>query len=386
MEVIDRMDDMFSRAAQYILGVIDQRRPIMVRHHNDADGLCAAVALERAIMPILEDKYKDYWYRYYDRRSSRTPFYSYADATRDADLALTNQRRFDKEQPLLIILDNGSSESDLEGIRKFSVFFSDILVIDHHFPGEIKDGKCAVDGFVRVHVNPHLVGVTEGLSSGILAAEIAKRMGAQKDSVDWIAAVSAIADKAQDQVRQSYIASSGKDQAWLERFALALDFEAFQTRFMHTPNIFSRLFGEDNQSLLDVIVPLAEERIAQATTILKAHCAPVKRGDITVLVFDVESVSARDEFPPAGKLVGLAHRLSDPPRITAGVAPDFIVFRADGVPAFDVNALVSSLRQRFPAEGISGGGHAVAGALRFIPAAKEKVLQGVNEYIESLVR
>lgn len=41
---------------------------------------------------------------------------------------------------------------------KTKVYDLETVVVDHHYPGEVVDGKVIVDDYVDVHVNPYLVG------------------------------------------------------------------------------------------------------------------------------------------------------------------------------------------------------------------------------------
>ncbi len=48
------------------------------------------------------------------------------------------------------------------------------VVVDHHYPGEVIDGKVAVDDYVDVHVNPYLEGGDSQVTAGALAVELAQ--------------------------------------------------------------------------------------------------------------------------------------------------------------------------------------------------------------------
>ena len=57
-----------------------------------------------------------------------------------------------------------------------------------------------------------------------------------------------------------------------------------------------------------------------------------------------------------------------------------ITLRADGVKV-DVNALIRGLKEKIPHGMISGGGHPVAGAMRFVEGVEDEVQEYVVKKI-----
>jgi RecJ-like exonuclease len=53
----DKLKSDFIKAATEIRLAIFQNRPIIVRHHNDADGYSSGFALERAIIPLVSKQH-----------------------------------------------------------------------------------------------------------------------------------------------------------------------------------------------------------------------------------------------------------------------------------------------------------------------------------------
>ena len=52
--VLDRLKPKMREAAKVIRRAILDGRSILVRHHADADGICAGVAMEKAVIPYLK--------------------------------------------------------------------------------------------------------------------------------------------------------------------------------------------------------------------------------------------------------------------------------------------------------------------------------------------
>ena len=69
--------------------------------------------------------------------------------------------------------------------------------MDYHFPGEITDGRVAVDDYVDVHVNPYLVGGDSSITAGALAVEIAKMIYPEvQDKLLHLPGIAAVGDHA----------------------------------------------------------------------------------------------------------------------------------------------------------------------------------------------
>ena len=61
-----------------------------------------------------------------------------------------------QRMPLIVLMDNGSTEEDIEAYRYTQVYGLDLLVVDHHHP------DATVDPFLKGHVNPYRAGATSG--------------------------------------------------------------------------------------------------------------------------------------------------------------------------------------------------------------------------------
>ena len=64
-----------------------------------------------------------------------------------------------------------------------------------------------------------------------------------------------------------------------------------------------------------------------------------------------------------------------------GMSSTGINFRSSNeIKSFDVNDIIAKLQKEFPYANVSGGGHRVAGSIRFIEAAGEDIHNFVLEY------
>lgn len=207
-DVLNKLHPKLVDAARTIRRAIFDGRPILVRHHADADGICAGVAIEKAVLPLIRKINPDpeaEWHCF--RRSpSKAPFYELEDVVKDLSMALEDCERYDQKLPLLILLDNGSTEEDLVSLMKTKVYDLETVVVDHHYPGEVVDGKVIVDDYVDVHVNPYLVGGDSEIPAGALASEISKMINPKiKDMILHIPGIAAVGDRSQSLEAERYI-------------------------------------------------------------------------------------------------------------------------------------------------------------------------------------
>ena len=63
-------------AAKAIRRAVLDGRSILVRHHADADGICAGVAIEKAVVPLLKEinNSNDAEWHFFKRAPSKAPF------------------------------------------------------------------------------------------------------------------------------------------------------------------------------------------------------------------------------------------------------------------------------------------------------------------------
>ena len=110
----------------------------------------------------------------------------------------------------------------------------------------------------------------------------------------------------------------------------------------------------------------------------------IEKNGKTIAVLDLGSVSLMGEFPAFGKITGLVSdwlNESNKHVYVLGAAKDMIVLRVSKGEVFNLNDVVSILREKMQYACISGGGHERAGTIRFVAAAKDEVVDFVKGYI-----
>ena len=414
-DVLNRLKPKMREAARKIRRAVLDGRTILLRHHNDADGICAGVAMEKALIPLIEEinPSNDAQYYYFKRSPSKAPFYELEDVVKDLSFALEDQERHGQKLPLIVLLDNGSTEEDIVALMQAKIYDIEVVVIDHHSPGELltkdeKDGEIygatvAVDEYVDCHVNPYLVGGDSQLTAGALASEVAHIINPSvEDLIKHLPAVAALGDRAECGEVYQYLQlanEKGFTKEHLAKIAECVDFEAYFLRFMNGRGIMDTILAVDNidkhEKMIDALYKEYQKRI---DTQLKATLPNIKRTQLSNGIYfnliDVEKYAHKFTFPAPGKTCGFVHDHvikelgEDKPIVTLGHGPDFGVFRAtDAVNeeyGFNVNDIVATMIERVPSAGIDGGGHECAGSIKYIEGLGEEVLHKVVDEIQSL--
>ena len=414
-DVLNRLKPKMREVAQKIRRAILDGRTILLRHHNDADGICSGVAMEKAIVPLIEEinPSNDAQYYYFKRSPSKAPFYELEDVVKDLSFALEDQERHGQKLPLIVLLDNGSTEEDIVALMQAKIYDIEVVVIDHHSPGELitkdeRDGEIygatvAVDEYVDTHVNPYLVGGDSQLTAGALATEVAHIINPSvKDLIKHLPAVAALGDRAECGEVYQYLElanQKGFSKEHLAKIAECVDFEAFFLRFMNGRGIMDTILAVDNldkhEKMIDALYKEYQKRV---DTQLKAALPNIKKvqleNGIYFNVIDVEKYAHKFTFPAPGKTCGFVHdRIirelgEDKPIVTLGHGPDFGVFRAtDAVNeqyGFNVNEIVAVIAEKVPQAGVDGGGHECAGSIKYIEGLGKEVLTEVVKEIQSM--
>ncbi|WP_409197791.1 DHH family phosphoesterase [Methanobrevibacter acididurans] len=404
---LDKLKPKMYEAAKAIRRAILDGRTILIRHHNDADGICSGVAMEKAVVPILKEINPDNEaeYHYFKRSPSKAPFYELEDVVKDLSFALEDLDRHGQKLPLIVLLDNGSTEEDIVALMQAKIYDIEIVVIDHHFPGEVVDGRVAVDDYVDTHVNPYLVGGDSQITAGALATEVAHIINPEcKDLISHLPGIAAVGDHAESKEAEDYIKLAGEkdyDREQLDKVAECIDFESYFLRFMNGRGIMDTILGVDNIDKHDKMInALYKEYRRRVDNQLKAAIPNLKKSKldngIYFNVLDVEKYAHKFTFPAPGKTCGFVHDSvvqsigEDKPIVTLAYGPDFGVIRAtDAVNemfGFNLNDVIPKIAVKVPQSGLDGGGHECAGSLKFVEGLSEDVLSTFADEVKALTK
>ena len=387
-DIMVRLRPAMKAVAKEIRRAVLKSRPIVVRHHADADGITAAVAIEMAILPLIaEVSGPDAEYHNYRRAPSKAPFYELEDVTKDLTYALEDQTRHGQKMPLIVLMDNGSTEEDVPAMRQAQVYGLEMLVVDHHHPHKI------VDQYLIAHVNPAHAGGDFGLTTGMLATEIARMIYPEvENKIRHFPAVSAVGDRSEAPEAESYIklVEDKYRREDLKKVALALDYEAFWQRFNDGRGLINDILClgrlDRHQKIVELLCEQANAAIDEQ---LRASMGNVKSttlpNGIVMNVLDVENFAHKFTFPPPGKTSGEVHdrlcqKYAGKPVVTIGYGPDFAVLRSRAV-KMNIPLMVKELMEEIPNGGVSGGGHLVVGSIKFVGGMRKEVLAKLAEKI-----
>jgi len=389
-KVLDKLKDSFIKAATEIRLAIVMNRRIIVRHHNDADGYSSGFAIESAILPLIEQQHgKGKALRqYFTRAPSATPFYEIEDSIKDASHSLTGQASFSEQIPLVIIVDTGSGEESLLAIQQGKVHGMDFIVVDHHF---FKQDLISKE--VLVHINPFLVGEDgASFSAGMLCAELA-RFVYNKAEVEQIPGIAGIADSIKNpEVMDQYIKiaeNKGYSKQLLADIASVIDFVSTKLRFMEAREYVGVMFGQpmaQQKKLISLMSPYIRNLEAKALEVAKSAVKTEKHGKFTINYLYIEQFFSRGIYPKPGRINSLMQDFNEKQGvkclISLGVLSDAITLRASKDSEFSMHEFIESARKEVPDAFIEGGGHELAGAIRYVPAKQPLVLAALKNYLD----
>jgi archaea-specific RecJ-like exonuclease len=404
---LQKLQPRLRAAAKAIRRAVLDGRSILVRHHADADGICAGVAVEKAVIPLLQEinPSNDAEWHYFRRSPSKAPFYEIEDVVKDLSFALEDLERHGQKLPLVVLMDNGSTEEDILALLKVKIYDMEVVVVDHHYPGIVTEGRVAVDEYVDIHVNPYLVGGDSQLTAGALAVELAQMINPPvKDRLLHLPGIAAVGDHARSSEAQYYIELAGEkgyEIEDLEKIATAIDFEAFYLRFMNGRGIMDTILGlgsrEKHTKLVDTLYQESQRRVEWQLAAAMPNLKTQKLANgVLFNVLDVEKYAHKFTYPAPGKTCGFVHDQlvqkhgEEQPIVTLAYGPDFGVIRAtdavNEIFGFNLNQIIQKLVDEIPAAGVDGGGHECAGSLKFVEGLSKEVLSAFAGQVASLTK
>jgi RecJ-like exonuclease len=374
--------------ARLLRRTVLEGRPIRVRHHADGDGMCAALPVELALERFIEAVYEDddAARHLFKRLPSKAPFYEMEDVTRDLNFALEGQARHGQKLPLLLMLDNGSTEEDTPAYRNLAHYDIPIVVVDHHHP----DPE-AVEPLLDAHVNPYLHGEDYRITTGMMCVELARMIDPSlTDELRHVPAVAGLSDRSEAEAMTEYLAladDAGYDRDALADVGEALDYAAHWLRYSDGASLVNDVLAvdcDDEERHHDLVALLSEraerdvERQLEAVEPNAEH-ERLESGAHLYRV-DLDRWAHRFTYPAPGKTTGKLHdrKVADhgEPVITVGYGPDFAVLRSDGV-RLDIPRMVAELNEEVAGGGVSGGGHLVVGSIKFVKGMRAAVIDSL---------
>jgi archaea-specific RecJ-like exonuclease len=372
---LEKLRGLFVDAATIIKKAAEESRPIIIRHHDDADGYSAGLALEKAIKPIIEET-NEKAYHYISRSSSRSPYYDYTDSLRDLNSFMISRNK--ENPPLVILCDLGSNMQSMKAIKRLKIYGFEFIIVDHHRFDEGNKEEALV------FLNPQVLGMGSDLNAGALACELALFINPDIN-VKHLPALSGTADKSGGEDFERYLQVSGYDTDYLKDWTLAIDHETYYLRFQESSELLEDLFfpSENNSDIVRSVKPLLEREFEQVKLSARKNVAIKKIGKLNVLMIDKKEAASYGDYA-SSKITRITHELESGPRITMACTDDSISFRADEAGNFSVVRLLEILKEKHPYAMLDGGGHDYAGSINFTSGSKDEIMASILDYISHI--
>lgn len=370
--VIDSVRD----SATAIRRAVIEARPIVVRHETSVDGYLAGAALERAVLPLIEDEHTaaDAVYHLFDRRPLNGA-YDMDDATNDVTSLLESRDRHQQKRPLFVFAATGSTSDSLDGFELLDIYDTDMVVLDS------APGDSDVQDTVSSLVNPALVGSDGQTSTTAIATAIAVHVNQDvRAELSHLPAASFWEDTPEiytELAREGDHSHSPSDTANL-REAIAL--KAYYQSYDGKRELVSDLLFEESVSmgLAEQVSEQFREKLAQEVETAEENLDRHGERGVAFAVLDTDAFSHRFDFPPTDLLLDEIHRRNrDGTFVTLGVDTDTITLRS--TTPFDVSDVVEQLQDDVPSAGVTPrDGHNRIG---FVAGERDSVLEAVYDAV-----
>ncbi|RLI62841.1 MAG: hypothetical protein DRO88_11370 [Promethearchaeia archaeon] len=378
------MKKRFIKIAQRIRRAIMDQQPILIRHHNDADGICAGLAVEQAILHEMERNNIDPKNKIY-RSPSVSPFYDQIDLFRDVSKFNRYTNHFGDKSPLILLLDTGSTPENLFALQVLKSFKYECIVVDHHNPGNLEDGKSVICNYLEDHLNPYLFGYDSQTSGGMLGYELARFIDEDFEAPLY-PAVAGVGDRCEGEEIDKCIEKSGKNREELMNMAKVIDYLAFHFRFEDGEGVYEQVFTNDK--MVNLVAREVDRYFEETLNRILPHVQIEDFSAVKFVSLNLEQFTQRGKYPPPGKTLGLIHDYiagqSDlKPVFTMGFFGDGIIIRATEA-ILPVPELLVDLQKKFPLAAVEGGGHEQAGSIKFLELYGEQILREIKARLENI--
>lgn len=354
-------------AAETLVRKLILAAPIVIRFHNDTDGVSGAYCLSKAILEASKTMGEGYAPNIHWRMHGAV-VYSREDAT--TDTLVTNGYEC-VERPLLVVLDFGTAKESNAGIGLAKDRF-DVIWLDHH---------PMVDGFegrdLEHYVNPWLFGGDSNYTAGFLACSFARAFSSFKS---------------EDMENASFIGDYSKyarPTVGSRRLAALLDLITSDTRIAtglkssnFDPAVLDAILNDEKKS--GELIAYAENRVQEmldsAIESVKIYQGAASR----VYVADFEGIrgDAEQRYPLPGrfasKLLDKIEQLNAQPCVLMLHFGHFISIRMSKElnGRVDLLRILNEVKEGYPDDVDSSGGHGNAASIKLKGDTRKKEIMG----------
>ncbi len=346
-EVTGSLKDRFHSIAKRLKSASELNRAVLLRFHNDADGIAGAFAINEVIKSKSVQQ--------------NSAIYSQRDVVGDLSYI------YHEWKPLVVFLDFASNQKSARALELLRAGGAEIIVIDHH---PIDKETAKIPHFL---VSPWLldIKIPSRYTAGYLASEISHILGADTEKYARIACAG---DK-------SEVVNPGEDDI---KTALVLDYLATNTSYGNNMAFYKEVLRK--QELFSSIYLQAKESIESSAD--KAYKTIKKRekDGFSIYIFSLAGVIIPGEFPNRSKVTTAVFDKvkTNDPTIVIGYSDGTLILRANREAVekgLDFSETISKISENFADIVFGGGGHSTAAAMRVKPDYEQTIIDALIEAI-----
>ena len=364
--VVDAVADDIVAVATRIRRAVIESRPIVVRHDATTDGYVAGAAIERAVLPLVEEEHAaaDAVYHYFDRRPLEDGVYDMNDATKDVTRMLGDRNRHDEKLPLFVFAAAGSTAASLDGLELLDIYDAPRVVLDGQAPDDVIAEE--IDSLVTL----------DDRTATTIAATVAAAVNDDvREDVTHLPAVSYWAET--PDVYTEIAANVGVDEAAAERLRQAIALEAFYQSYEDKRQLVIDLLFEKRTGLAAQVSEQFVTKLEAELDTARPNLDDRTVDGTTVTVLDTEAYTHKYDFPPTRLLLDELSRRLDSTAIV-GLGTDELHIRS--TTDLDLDAIVDSVSAAVPNAGVSDPG-ARQPKLEFLAGERDAVTEAVVEAV-----
>ncbi len=324
---------------------------IIIKHHNDADGLIGGYVIEKAIksLAIREGKKPNilrYIYPY--------PHYSYQESIKDWNVL--------NKGDILLLIDFGSSKESLIGYNRVSSKGINVFVIDHHPP---EFNVSSVKNIVFINPYKYLQNKKAEVSAGLLSVAIAENLSFIKDKY-LLSLISLYGDKLYNTSSYQKLQSKIKiDDEQIKKYTKVIDFEIMNS--YNDYGIIDFVLKKENEKIVGEIYNHILHKEKESIEKILPYVASKEN----IYVADYDNIIL--SYPPPGKMTGvLFEHLKEKTNknlALIGIHNNYIIFRSNCKDML-FSKFYSILKSKLGEHAIEGGGHEEAGSIKLAKSIK----------------
>lgn len=335
-------------AARYLMRSVIEFTPMIIRYHDDCDGLASALLVKKALESFAGGKEMELRAIY---KQADSAVYSRWELERDFEDALKWPKK-----PLMIFLDHAANQESEPQLRELKEAEYPTLVIDHHPPAEEVHAHC--------FASPHGAEGDSNHNAGLLCYEVARMIsgGANEELAWWSMQADHSSFRRSDEEHEPF----------------AID---FVIRTTERPRIEKYEELLKSKALLDFNYRKASILLEHSLEHARGETKSKQRGGLTYYLTDLSFIP-KGGYPSKGRVLNsIAKEHEGEESVCLGYGDTTILFRVSPKAhekGYKANEVIALLKKEFANDVYSGGGHECAASTRFKAGSTKKILNRIQ--------